>query len=287
VVASALGQPNYIPFPTSSVEWVDDSSSAFTFNQNHFRPKGDSMINGINYTILTEIVSSQNGPVPTFSAEEIIGFYRNDSANKKVFFLPKDSTTEELFYDFDLAIGDTLAATYFMRLKGSGDTFIVDTIGDTSFVDGVLRKTYKYSCSSCFGQKNILVEGIGTLTGLTSSFNGFIGVSITERLCCNKRSGAIVYDECGCLPLPVGLTDHAISKVSFNIQPNPSNGRFIVDFVGLYQDLKVIEVFNLAGQKLDVEVTAQSSNRAELFINQGSGVYLVRIGSKSKKVMLW
>jgi hypothetical protein len=46
----------------------------------------------------------------TFSCS-YFGAIRSDSL-KKVYFLPADSSTEKLLYDFDLQIGDTLPLTY-------------------------------------------------------------------------------------------------------------------------------------------------------------------------------
>jgi len=254
-------------------------------NRNHFRPAGDSTINGINYNILTQTPSSQNGPVTTFGAEEITGFYRNDSANKKVFFLPKDSTVEELFYDFDLSVGDTLPQTYFMRIKGNGETFIVDTIGDTTFADGVLRKTYKYSCPSCFAQENILVEGIGSLTGLTSSFIGS-GLAGNERLSCYRNNSVLVYSVGSCPNLPVSLQEKQIEKKALKLYPNPSNGEFIISFKELEQKLDMIQVRTVNGKAINFEIQRMSEAQFKLRLPQQPGIYFLIVGRFTEKVIV-
>jgi hypothetical protein len=289
VATSVFAQNNYIPFKTDSVVWADQvSNGPISIEHDHYRPVGDTIINNISYAILTETRSTQNSPVPTFGNEDTIGFYRNDSINKKVFFLPVDSTAEELFYDFNLAVGDTLPETYFMRIKGYADTYVIDSIGDTTLADNVLRKMFYYNTSlqSLSHPDRKLVEGIGTLTGFTSNFEGF-GLSNNQRLSCYKEAGNLVYSQGGCPPFPVSLNEVEIRNLSFTIYPNPSEGEFNLQFEKKVEKPEQLQITNMNGKAVNFKMFEKTDNQIEIRLNAPPGIYLLRLGSLGKKVIVW
>lgn len=287
VATSVFAQSNYIPLKTDSVVWVDaDTSTTTSFASNHYRPVGDTIINNTSYTILTKTRSTQNSPVPTFGTEDTIGFYRNDSINKKVYFLPIDSTNEELFYDFDLSVGDTLPETYFMRIKGYGDPFVIDSIGDTAFADNVIRKTYHYDTWSLTDR--ILVEGVGTLAGFASNFRGGYGLNTTSTLACYRVAGYIIYNGNGnCPALPVSLNEVKIENISLSIYPNPSEGEFNLKFDKKIEMPEGLQITNLNGQAVDFKISEKTDNQLKVRLNAPPGVYLLRLGSRSEKIVVW
>lgn len=289
IATSVFAQTNYIPLKTDSAVWVDlVSNGPISIELDHYRPVGDTIINNISYTILTETHSTQNSPVPTFGNEDTIGFYRNDSINKKVYFLPIDSTAEELFYDFDLSVSDTLPETFFMR--GYNNTFIIDSIGDTTFADNVVRKTYYYHLgmqSSFRHSQRVLVEGIGTLAGFTSNFIGN-DLSNYEYLSCYKEAGSVIYfNGPSCPPLPVSLDELEIKDLSFTIYPNPSEGEFNLNFAKKIEKPELLQITNLNGQAVKFEISEKSNNQLKVRLNAPPGIYLLRLGSVSKKVIVW
>lgn len=293
VATSVFAQINYIPFKTDSVvwsDWVDLGPGGILHTYDHYRPVGDTIINNTSYTILTKIRSTQNSPVPTFGNEETIGFYRNDSINKKVYFLPIDSTNEKLFYDFDLSIGDTLPDTYFYR-KDFLNPFIIDSIGDTTLADSVRRKMYYYDTSvnsfnTLLFPDRILVEGIGTLAGFASNFEGAYGLGNNSTLECYKVAGNVIYGF-GCPPLPVSLDEVDIENISLFIYPNPSEGEFNLKFDKKIEKPEQLQLMNLNGQAVNFEIIENSSNQLKVRVNVPPGVYLLHLGSRSEKIVVW
>lgn len=285
VATSVFAQRNYIPLKTDSVVWVDRVRvGPMSYVNDHYRPVGDTIINNTSYTILTKIRSTQNSPVPTFGNEDTIGFYRNDSINKKVYFLPINSTNEELFYDFDLSVGDTLPETYFMR--GYNVTFVIDSIGDTTFADNVIRKTYHYDTWS--PTDRVLVEGVGTLAGFASNFRGAYSLGNNSTLSCYKVAGNIIYSGLGSCPaLPVSLNEVAIENISLSIYPNPSEGEFNLKFDKKIEMPEGLQITNLNGQTVNFEISEKTKNQLKVRLNAPPGVYLVRLGSVSKKIIVW
>src|SRR5439155_16874185 len=85
------------------------------------------------------------------------GATRQDINNRKVFFISPADITEQLLYDFNLQVGDTIKG-YLNRF-----TFMPDTIQsiDSILVGTSFRKTWKLPCYNI----NI-IEGIGSTYGL-------------------------------------------------------------------------------------------------------------------------
>ncbi|MDA9782781.1 hypothetical protein N9B55_00060 [Vicingaceae bacterium] len=79
---------------------------------------GDTVVDGLLYHKLWyyELDASQNAPLGmTFGlilgatvSKGYHGAFRNDSINKKVFYLRRSLNQEQLLYDFNLSLGDTL-----------------------------------------------------------------------------------------------------------------------------------------------------------------------------------
>ncbi len=116
-----LGQA-YIPFPKSNAVWREYSGAPFGDCQEYNYPiSGDTIVNGMTFHKLqkTGYVSSYG---PSFCNQIkyrynfYTGAFRNDSINKRVYFLPSGQTNDTILYDFNLKIDDTIlfwnAASY-------------------------------------------------------------------------------------------------------------------------------------------------------------------------------
>jgi len=97
----------YMPFPQDSATWYTmyvydwPSPPYYYYTTYKFETSGDTIINNINYTILNF------GPALEDSTH-YQGAYRNDTLNKKVYYIDKLDTAEMLLYDFNLLPGDTI-----------------------------------------------------------------------------------------------------------------------------------------------------------------------------------
>ncbi|MCD4747660.1 MAG: hypothetical protein K8R58_15300, partial [Bacteroidales bacterium] len=114
---SAEAQTNvYHPFPDSNVVWVGTSwynypPTDVIYNDYNLYISGDTIIGSNIYHKLY-----QNGyiwatcpPPGYYYFGQYFGAFRQDSANKKVYFFENGNDT--LAYDFNLNIGDTLPVT--------------------------------------------------------------------------------------------------------------------------------------------------------------------------------
>lgn len=154
MVNSVMGQ-NYSPFPDSISQWKYHCASGFNGeNQwclNYNISQDDTLINSVMYNQLFE----------TFS---YVGCYRNDTLNKKVYFIPPYDTAEILWYDFSLSIGDTFFADpKIFDICFSSKKILTDI--DTFIYNNEFRKSYFFIDSSGW-YSNTVIEGIGSLGGL-------------------------------------------------------------------------------------------------------------------------
>jgi hypothetical protein len=88
----------YVPF-------ADNATWYNTIEMKSCRTLGDTVIKNLHYLKVYEGVEPDNG--------NLCGFIRNDTANKRVFwienaFYGSTDTTERLLYDFSLQVGDTI-----------------------------------------------------------------------------------------------------------------------------------------------------------------------------------
>ncbi|HLG03723.1 MAG TPA: T9SS type A sorting domain-containing protein [Bacteroidia bacterium] len=102
---SKVAAQSYIPLPDSNAYWLimapgGWSTEAFATDT----MQNDTLINGVNYTKLFFNPDPQYPPYVFY----YVGGYRNDTAAKKTFYIPKDSIQEFLLYDFSVNAGDTI-----------------------------------------------------------------------------------------------------------------------------------------------------------------------------------
>lgn len=193
------------------------------------------------------------------------GAYRSE--NRKVYFVPKDSTNQYLLYDFSVEVGDTIPQVYFEYFYG-GSMFLTDYVID--YIDTIMINGNPHKRIN-----NNWVEGIGNLQGflLEPYFN--ISQYLVE-LSCMSIDNTLYYPMQGNDPCPMdlGVSDDLLSKLV--ISPNPAAERIAIN--GIESEFDVI-VRNIQGDK----VFAQRMENNELEIAQlAAGMYLLQITSNNK-----
>src|SRR5262245_40876794 len=107
----------YHPFPDSNASWniqYYDPVSCGSCSNWHFEwfsyvLDGDTMINSVTYHKLSvPFVSASDSGCCINHSVGYAGSIRQDIPAKKVYFIPPASSTEQLLYDFNLQVGDTI-----------------------------------------------------------------------------------------------------------------------------------------------------------------------------------
>ncbi|MCD6201258.1 MAG: T9SS type A sorting domain-containing protein [Bacteroidales bacterium] len=205
---------------------------------------------------------------------DVHGLIREDSTHK-VFYKSPDKEQEELMYDFNAKIGDSL----FIPPNFVDDPILVCSI-DTVELGGVKRKRYKLARQFCSDQpQDLWIEGIGSLLGILNSNRvGAIGVYIS--LLCFYENAELIYTNPkfdSCYYISTGIFNHSVEKITIDIIPNPvSNVSFITINPVISLDMK-LEIYDIHG-RLRMVKTFDSSGKciirqAELY----NGIYFYRV----------
>jgi hypothetical protein len=184
----------YHSFPDSSAIWNFHYSlvlcSPFGSIDSYYSItiSSDTLINSqVYHKLYTPFVQSVvSGLCPPLNLD-YEGAIRQDTANRKVFYVAPSASTEQLLYDFNMQVGDTV--------KGFLESFAspTDTVHS---IDSVLVGTNYRKRWNINPWYNIyLIEGIGSTYGLVVPSPGFIVDFADYTLTCFTQNGQTLYPD--------------------------------------------------------------------------------------------
>jgi hypothetical protein len=155
--------------------------------------------------------------------------YRNDAPNKKVYILLKDSTSEKLWYDFNMNVGDSLNPNSYVRLTSSFGPNAKVTSIDSVDMCGSYHKRFNFNCT--FSES--IVEGVGFTSNF---FRTHLLVCAFEPLELDNTTSAST-DYCPDQPTQVSIAlsvgkDVFPENVKLKLQPNPVNTQLTINMQG-------------------------------------------------------
>lgn len=265
----ALAQVNY-PFPESNAKWkyyqyfypnTQNGVPTLSISEYGFSPL-DVTLGGKNFHVITSTSSFLPNP----------SYFRSE--NNKLYMVTSisgNTITERIIFDYNLTIGG-------LYNYGVGNILNVSTV--TSITDfSMLNHTRKMWNSN----GGFWIEGIGSFN------NGLIGNNLDIPTCncsgiellCFTQNNQLVYlnpkfADCSGSSL-TGL-NVAEPEVPFQLLPNPSSGRFVVQLGNEVQTIQKIEIKNSAG--LAVQKNNLANATANLEINVSDlpiGFYFIEI----------
>lgn len=270
----------YHSFPSANAVWnFNFSTNCFgrgAANENYsITISGDTILNNKVYQKLfvPYVQSNSSANCGGFSTG-YKGAIREDVTLKKVYFMAPFDTTEQLLYDFNMQVGDTVKG--YLHNVFSEVVLAIDTVlvGNTHRKIWLINNCYNIS----------IIEGIGSTYGLIEKSPACMTDLPDFSLHCFQSSSQQKYpaNAIGCQIIT--NTDELSAKVNFiEVYPNPSSGRIKIntDF-----NIQKIEVYNFKGQL--VKNLNNQSNQFEL--PTPKGVYLIQLigedGSRySEKVL--
>lgn len=277
---NAIAQNN--TFPTENAIWINQTVSYYhDFNGVVYEPPSyykfcasgvDTIINSLIYT---EIDRCSNVNSNYFGA------IREDSS--KVFFIPKDSTSEFLLYDFNVNIGDTVEVIY-MSMSSTNNfymqSFIVEDTSTTIINNKTRRVIQIYGYS--------WIEGIGSNSGLF--IEPFPNISnYFVDLTCVSVNDTIIYEGGGAQGGGGNILQQGIPGIcdltldvpeieaidNITLYPNPTNGNISIQTNNENQ-IKQITTINSIGKTL---TTIQVSDKEilEFNIEGAPGIYFIEV----------
>jgi len=279
----------YYPFATSNAFWRINWGAANCIplpppEPNHSEYQyiitGDTLIPPYIYhkLIRTGNIRPCADPIKSFiSNTNPIGSFRNDTLNKKVFYLPIDSTNEVLLYDFNLSVGDTIHGYMedLARLHFGPSYYAqIDSV-DSVLINTNYRKRWhvKHYSQVINIDPGEIIEGIGHTNGLLEGF--FSGFDSNGSLVCYSENGLPLYGSSPCET--VSVKELSLDK-RFSVSPNPTNN---ILFINTDIDYNTINIYSLSGKL----VKTQSASLQISVLDLPKGMYFIQlIGNKNNVV---
>lgn len=235
----------YVPFPDTNAYWnINTSTWGSSEPTNPIGIVGDTLIDNKTYIKLGRSIDS------TFNAQNatFIGGYREE--NKRYYFVfPISDSTEQILYDFNLSVNDTLR---FDNPYAFGIRTVQVTGIDSILIQGNYRKKYellsKYHLTSEYGQIDTWIEGIGSTNGII--YSGLIGIDINYSLICFHQNNDLVYIDSPdgtCRYLKLNLNELPGQTVT-QVFPNPATNQVSIEYSGTPFENYSFEILDQLGR---------------------------------------
>lgn len=275
---------DYIPFPTENVRWsgFETNHEAYWRSYN-ILTNGDTTVNGHIYTRLWQkslVYPWNNQGIPfskPYFTEGYLGAFRNDSLHKKVYFLDPNSNSnaEKLWYDFDLAIGDSM-------VHGYGGKVVTGI--DSIMINGRYHKRYVIdSCSFGINPINYLIEGLGSTYGL-NAFGGCPFES-SEVMSCVTLNNEVIYYlhdlDSTCMEI-TNVEEMRNNTIELLVYPNPTNTHISFSTYG-FDRIQLLRIYDNLGRLVRVENEINSNEVSTNVSHLVDGMYLYSVQYKGRQ----
>jgi len=278
-ITIASAQTNiYHPFPEDSAIWVVDNYAQPPACNGYcstvaYRMYGDTLINAISYNKLwveSFMFVGPFNPPYNYVPDNYIGAIRQDSINKKVYYIDASMTSDTLLYDFDLAVGDTLPQTY--CTNGLPQPSIVSGI-DSILMSNSYHKRFKFANTISGFDTDYLIEGVGAGGGLFYLYEFFEGGPVLN---CFREA-----DTHNCAYTFAGIFEHD-NKSLLSISPNPFAIETTLHSDNIFHDATAT-VYNCYG-KIVKQMKNINGNTVTLTREDiPSGMYFLKMTEKEMK----
>jgi hypothetical protein len=231
---------------------------------------GDTIINGNTYHKLYRPYAQ------SFSVGNcggvLIGYngaFREDTSNRKVYYVPIANSVEQLLYDFNLQVGDTVVG-YLQSLISPYDT--VQSI-DSILIGNSYRK--RWNINPCYDI--YLIEGIGSTYGLYENSPGCATDFANYYLTCFQQNGLTLYPDTTISCQLITISDNnSLETVSTTISPNPFHTSCQIQMSSEFGNFEW-KIFNSEGILL---TNGTNPNNKEFRLSRGdlkNGIYLIQL----------
>ncbi len=285
---SVFGQANvYHPFPDSNATWcsmwvastgclggfLDSTVDTYQLN-------GDTLINGLTYHKLYHYLANYDNCPPPWTSASIGKIYlRQEAIQKKVWIFDVASQHEEIFYDFNLNIGDTIDQGEQCWAYGGFKykVFLIDSV----LINGNYRKRFNYFPLGDSGCISSMVEGIGALHGLTfqpsTCFEYF--PYLTSFIENNQALYVDSFRTSTCYDFLLDIDESSNQKI-LSVYPNPFHSSTLFELSYGFQNAE-LKVYNSVG----INVLQLKINSPITILNRNnliSGFYYFQITNSNQ-----
>jgi hypothetical protein len=261
----------YHPFPESNAIWNIDCIAWPCYNSNSpheyfsYTILGDTIINSITYHkwYIPSVVYADN--CDSINVAGYVGAFRNDIPNKKVYYIDSGSNTEEVLYDFNITVGDTIKSC------GINQPYTMKIFAEDSVRVG---ENYRkmWHASSISGGSVDVIEGIGGTMGPVQ-ICPVIDPPV-YNLICFSQNGNINYPNVSPCNIISTINRNHI-EFSVTLSPNPFHFSTLLTLSKAFKNVE-FKIYNTFGELVrQQKITSQSTtiNRDGL----SNGIYLFQV----------
>ena len=274
----------YHPFPDSNAMWNINFyvwSGVCEWEQRYsYVFSGDTLINSTSYhklwTPAVETVFNFSTCLP-FNNPGYKGCIRQDTSLRKVFIIPPSDTVEQLLYDFNLQVNDSLKG--FLVHSGYGPVIInIDSI----LINGNYRNRWTWQWD--FGDTACIIEGIGSTLGLLEDAMQNFDAPSTDMICFHQNGQTIYPNSISQCNLIDKVKNISKQNSTVNISPNPFHSSVLVQVSSEFANAK-LNIYNSVGLLVwDERISNQNIivlNRNELH----NGIYFLQLINASGQMI--
>lgn len=273
-----FGQSTYISFPDSNARWNEQHVYGGAYPCIQVRDleifiEKDTLINTHTYKKLGchehFYINAYPGCFNTtqYYSDWFFGYYRNDTAAKKVFILQNNIDT--LLYDFSKTTSDTVQTAF--------GPYVIDSV--TTMIYGNINRNVQYANwyleSGSAAAHVRIIEGIGSDQGLFPSPWNWEGMD--ELQCFSQEDQKIYPDTNGVCQHINSLPVHQRNEVK--LFPNPVTNMLTVSGFELKGNLTV-KMYDFTGKP----VKESHPGSTTIYVSDlGAGIYFVEISNQSSR----
>lgn len=251
-------EAGYYPYPYSLYEQIRTGAK-------HYQS---------NHTYVELIYRSYDSYLQTFTNDSLVGYFRNDTLGKKVWFLDSLSGSESLLYDFTLVSGDNITSS-FLPVNYTVTLSAISVGGQTLDEWSYREVTPNYDIYN----RNY-VEGIGSLQGFLinkfpvrlSNYSPDIGMLTSFCVCGHTLYPDTASGQCALLTSISNIP--AIGQI--HLYPIPSIDQINLSFPDASQYNAKLIVTDLLGQQV-YTATIDTSESSHDISKLSPGIFTWRL----------
>ena len=222
---------SYTPIPLNNTLWMGtgyqaDGSCVSNFEFQNYT-NGDSLYNGFIYTKIETVDPYGFIPCGISPPDLMKGMIRQDILTRMVYIIFQDSVNEEVLYDFNQNVGDTVnsALAKYSDAASSG-TFIITKV-DSMQLNGIYHHYVELDNGALITPVKF-IEGIGSTNGIAQPFFFF---ERNTTLSCMSYNGFTAYPDSSFACGLTGIAEMPVNNTNFvSASPNPSSSGFYLSF---------------------------------------------------------
>lgn len=264
ICGSGLAQPD-ISFPDSGAVWTN---ARYYYPPPPPSPELEELTNYCAYGVDTVILGEAYKKIDTCNAGykgaiRVLG--------DRVYFVPRDSVSEYLLYDFNLVEGDT---AYNVYCDAGGDARLFN-VGIHYDVDGPIVSGRR----AFYTDIGIWIQGVGGYGGLFMEAGPNLS-KVSLQLECMSRWDTVLV---GIWPCPIFLGANELEEPSVvTAHPNPTSGIVSMRPMKSTEGITA-RIFTITGSEVSAPVDLRQDELNMDLTALRSGVYLIEVTEQGRR----